>query len=72
MIFRYLEDYEESSGKALRNLIVPAETPEERGRVIGSSSVLGHRMTDRYVTKVNDLRSLLDSTKYRQVEGSLR
>ncbi|ODM92555.1 Prolyl 4-hydroxylase subunit alpha-1 [Orchesella cincta] len=64
LIEQYLKDYEESSLKAIQNAIKPLETSEERGKIIGSSAVLSHLMTHRYVFMVDKLRKLLSSKEY--------
>ncbi len=40
------------------------ETVEQRGRLIGASPILAHRMTNRYAFEVDKLRKLLNSTEY--------
>lgn len=69
LIEEYLEDYDESTGEAMRNLREPKETPEERGRVVGSSAVLGHRMTSRYAGVIANIRRFLTSDDYLENEG---
>ncbi|CAL8090463.1 unnamed protein product [Orchesella dallaii] len=66
-IAKYMIDYEESSGKALRAMINPSEDPKVRGEVIGSSAVLGHLMTFRYASIVDPFRKYLKSKDYRLV-----
>lgn len=63
---RYLEDYEESTGEALRHSLEPMSTPEERGRIVASSAVLAHRMTSRYAGVVTQIRNLLSSKDYEE------
>lgn len=67
----YLADYEGSSLKALspENVHAPAETPEQRGKIVGSSAVLSHLMISRYATTIAELRKLLNSQEYANHRG---
>lgn len=71
LITEYLEDYDESTGEAMRHLREPKETPEERGRVVGSSAVLGHRMISRYAGVIAQIRRFLTSDDFLENEGMI-
>ncbi|ODM95306.1 Prolyl 4-hydroxylase subunit alpha-2 [Orchesella cincta] len=65
LISSYLEDYQESTRKAMEGLVDPTQNnPEGRGKVIGSSAVLAHRMTCRYTSILEKLQGLLSSETY--------
>ncbi|CAL8085038.1 unnamed protein product [Orchesella dallaii] len=67
LITSYLEDYQGSTKKAIGGLLDPThDTPEGRGKVVGSSAVLAHRMIDRYTNTISKLQELLSSAIYRE------
>ncbi|ODM95303.1 Prolyl 4-hydroxylase subunit alpha-3 [Orchesella cincta] len=65
LITSYLKDYNESTRMATEGLHDPSKnTPEGRGRVVGSSAVLAHRMTNRYTSTISKLQELISSDAY--------
>lgn len=70
LIEGYLEDYGESTGKAMENLYGPKNTTEERGDFVGSNGVLSHRMITRYTNVLDTLKELLTSSEYLDNQGA--
>ncbi len=68
----YLEDFEDSSGNALRNMRnhVPSNKSTERGMVIASNSVLAHRMVHRCSSIVEQQHKLIGARSYKLTNGN--
>ncbi len=66
-----MDHYEGSTKKALapENVKVPVDTPEQRGKIVGSSAILSHLMITRYVTIIDELKILISSEEYMKNEG---
>ncbi|CAL8085044.1 unnamed protein product [Orchesella dallaii] len=72
LIDNYLKDYNESTRMAMKGLLDSTKnTSEGRARVIGSSAVLAHRMTDRYTSTLAELQKLLSSNAYTETQRNV-
>lgn len=67
----YLDDYKDSSGKAVVNLRnrVSNNTSGDRSIVIASSSVLAHRMTHRFSSIVKQLKNWIGFQYHKYTDG---